>query len=113
MTSPTVVTAFAPGGVGNVGPGLDILGLAVAGLGDQVRAEWTGQPGVTILDPGHPDLPADSRRHTAGLAAHAVIATAGRGSHATAASRSRSARACRYAAVRVEARPPPWRGPWR
>jgi homoserine kinase len=62
-----------------VGPGLDILGLAVAGLGDQVRAEWTGQPGVTILDPGHPDLPADSRRHTAGLAAHAVIATAGRG----------------------------------
>ena len=43
-----VVTAFAPGGVGNVGPGLDILGLAVAGAGDAVRAEWTRAP-------GHPD----------------------------------------------------------
>ena len=28
------VTAFAPGSIGNVGPGLDILGLAVAGDGD-------------------------------------------------------------------------------
>jgi homoserine kinase len=27
-------TAFAPGSIGNVGPGLDVLGLAVAGAGD-------------------------------------------------------------------------------
>ena len=67
------VTAFAPGGVGNIGPGLDILGLAVAGQGDTVRAEWTEEPGVQIREPGHPDLPADAARHTAGLAARAVI----------------------------------------
>ena len=77
MTSPFAVTAFAPGGIGNVGPGLDILGLAAGGLGDEVRAEWTERPGITILDPGHRDLPSDANRHTAGLAAHAVVASAG------------------------------------
>jgi hypothetical protein len=41
--SPTAarVTAFAPGSIGNVGPGLDILGLAVAGAGDEVTAVRT------------------------------------------------------------------------
>lgn len=71
------VTAFAPGGVGNVGPGLDILGLALAGEGDTVRAEWTDEPGVHILDPGHEELPRDPGRHTSGLAARAVLHRAG------------------------------------
>ncbi len=71
------VTAFAPGGVGNIGPGLDILGLALSGPGDMVRAEWTEVPGIQILDPGHRDLPHDPARHTAGLAARAVIERAG------------------------------------
>ena len=34
-------TAFAPGGVGNIGPGLDILGLALSGPGDTVQADWS------------------------------------------------------------------------
>jgi len=67
------VVAYAPGGVGNIGPGLDILGLALAGVGDTVRAEWTDVPGIQILDPGHPDLPTDPARHTSGLAASAVM----------------------------------------
>jgi homoserine kinase len=67
------VTAFAPGGVGNVGPGLDILGLALEGAGDTVRAEWSDRPGLSILDPGHPELPRDAARHTAGLAAREVL----------------------------------------
>jgi len=71
------VTAFAPGGVGNVGPGLDILGLAVDGAGDAVRAEWTREPGVSVRDPGHPRLPRDPARHTSALAARAVLAAAG------------------------------------
>ncbi|MBA3318907.1 MAG: homoserine kinase [Gemmatimonadales bacterium] len=75
--SDDAVTAFAPGSVGNVGPGLDILGLAVAGEGDAVRAEWTAQPGIRILDPGHPELPREAERHTAGLAARAVLERAG------------------------------------
>ncbi|HYF38834.1 MAG TPA: homoserine kinase [Gemmatimonadales bacterium] len=70
------VTAYAPGGVGNVGPGLDILGLALAGAGDTVRAEMSDHPGIQILDAGHPDLPRDPDRHASGLAARAVLARA-------------------------------------
>jgi homoserine kinase len=73
------VTAFAPGSVGNVGPGLDILGLAVAGDGDAVRAEWLAEPGIRLLDPGHPELPREAERHTAGLAARGVLDRAGAG----------------------------------
>jgi homoserine kinase len=72
----TSVTAYAPGGVGNVGPGLDILGLALEGAGDTVRAEWSHGSGIQILDPGHPELPSDPERHAAGLAASAVLARA-------------------------------------
>jgi homoserine kinase len=77
MTTAASVTAFAPGGVGNVGPGLDILGLAVDGAGDAVRAEWTCEPGIRVRDPGHPSLPSDPGRHTAALAARAVLAATG------------------------------------
>lgn len=73
------VTAFAPGSIGNVGPGLDILGLAVAGDGDAVRAEWLDRPGLRMLDPGHPELPSEADRHTSGLAAGAVLRRAGEG----------------------------------
>ncbi|HEY7411476.1 MAG TPA: homoserine kinase [Vicinamibacteria bacterium] len=68
---------FAPGTIGNVGPGLDVLGLAVTGPGDAVVAEATETPGVTIRDPGHPTLPADAHRHTAGIAAAEVLRRAG------------------------------------
>jgi homoserine kinase len=78
--SDTPVTAFAPGSVGNVGPGLDILGLAVAGSGDAVRAEWLREPGLRMLEPGHPELPREAELHTAGLAARGVLARARRAS---------------------------------
>lgn len=71
------IAAYAPGGVGNIGPGLDILGLALAGAGDTVRAQWSDQPGVHILEPGHPELPTDASRHTSGLAAREVVQRAG------------------------------------
>lgn len=71
------VTAFAPGSIGNVGPGLDILGLAVAGDGDAVRAEWLSEPGIRMLEPGHPELPREVERHTAGLAARTVLRRVG------------------------------------
>src|SRR5215471_7319952 len=38
--------AFAPGRVGNIGPGLDILGCALTGDGDAVEARVEGKPGV-------------------------------------------------------------------
>lgn len=79
------LTVFAPGSVGNVGPGLDVLGLAVAGSGDWVTAELLDVRGIELRDPGHPDLPADPARHTAALAASAVLHRAG-GQHGLALS---------------------------
>lgn len=66
-------TAHAPGTIGNLGPGLDVLGAAVTGLSDSVTAEWCEQPGVVILDSGHPDLPTDTARNSAGVAALEVL----------------------------------------
>lgn len=73
----TLVRAFAPGSVGNVGPGLDIMGMALAGPGDVVIAERVATPGVVVLDAGHPDLPLEAGANTAALAAQAALRLAG------------------------------------
>ena len=65
--------ATTPGGIGNVGPGLDVLGCAIAGARDEVIAEWSDQPGVTVLEAGHPDLSTAPTRHTSAIAAAAVF----------------------------------------
>jgi len=67
------VEVSAPGSIGNLGPGLDVLGLAVEGARDSVRAERTSSPGVLIAESGHPDLPSDPRQHACGIAAAAVL----------------------------------------
>ncbi len=69
-------TAFAPGSVGNVGPGLDILGLAVAGRGDEVTLTRHDGHGIIVEVPGHPELPTDPLRHAAAIAASAVFSRA-------------------------------------
>ena len=56
-----------------MGPGLDIVGLAVEGPGDEVRAEWIEGSGVSILDPVIAELPREAERHASGLAALAVL----------------------------------------
>jgi homoserine kinase len=75
MTTATLVRAraFAPGSVGNLGPGLDILGLAVGGAGDEVLVERVDAEGVVVRDAGHPDLPTRADRNTAALAAAEVV----------------------------------------
>ena len=69
---------FAPGSIGNVGPGLDILGLALRGSGDAVTAERRRGRGIVVTDPGHPDLPTDPRRHSSAIAAQAALDRGGR-----------------------------------
>lgn len=73
------VCAEAPGGIGNFGPGLDVLGVAVAGLADRVWAVRDEEhSGVRIDRPGHSDLPRDATRHAAGIAAAEVLRVCGR-----------------------------------
>lgn len=73
----TQVRAFAPGSVGNIGPGLDIMGMALTGPGDTVEATRTGERGVVVLDAGHPDLPREAGANTAALAAQAALRLGG------------------------------------
>jgi homoserine kinase len=77
MSGAEFVTAFAPASIGNVGVGYDILGLAIAGVGDRVAARKTETGGVTIREVRgldgeiHPYLPADPDQNTASIAAKA------------------------------------------
>jgi homoserine kinase len=74
------VRVYAPGGIGNMGPALDILGCAVTGAGDVVDLAWAGEAHderVRIIDAGHPDLPREPTRHAAAIAVMAVLRYSG------------------------------------
>jgi len=68
-------TVFAPGTVGNVGPGFDVLGLAVGGIGDTVTVELHAGPdvieAVTGRDAGQ--IPRETMRNSAAIAARAFL----------------------------------------
>lgn len=72
------VTAFAPASIGNVGVGFDMLGLALAGVGDRVVARRVDEPGVRIAEvrgldgEPHPYLSTDTDHNTASIAAKAL-----------------------------------------
>jgi len=72
------VTAFAPASIGNVGVGFDMLGLALAGVGDRVSARKTDAPGISVADvrgldgEPHPYLSTDPDHNTASIAAQAL-----------------------------------------
>jgi homoserine kinase len=69
------VSVFAPGSVGNVGPGFDVLGLAVDGVGDTVVLELTdGDDEIVEVNGRDADaIPRDPRRNSAGIAARAML----------------------------------------
>lgn len=73
--SPFSATAYAPATVANLGPGFDVLGLALASPGDRVTVEHSSSPGVTLKAiTGHSDsLPLDPARNTACIAASYVL----------------------------------------
>ena len=74
------VTAFAPASIGNVGVGFDMLGLALAGVGDRVRAVRKASPGIDIdevrgLDGEiHPYLSTEPDQNTGSIASQSAWA---------------------------------------
>jgi homoserine kinase len=66
-----MVRAFAPGSIGNLGPGFDVLGLALQGVGDIVEARRKREPGVTItkITGSTNRLSRDVQKNTAGISA--------------------------------------------
>jgi len=71
------VTAFAPASISNVGAGFDAFGCAITGAGDTVHARLTSQPGVVVASSGHPSIPTEASRNTAGIAARETLRRAG------------------------------------
>lgn len=67
------VRASAPGGIGNIGPGLDVLGCAVDGPRDEVTVEWCDADGVVVRASGHAEIPREAARHSSALAAASVL----------------------------------------
>ena len=70
---------FAPATVANIGPGFDVLGLALSSPGDMLDAELSNAPGVEIVevtgDGGR--LSRDPMKNVAGRAAADVLRRAG------------------------------------
>lgn len=72
-------TVFAPASIGNVGPGFDVLGLAVEGVGDEVRLERASGPS-TIEDVTGVDaelIPRAPERNVVTVAAEAMLRALG------------------------------------
>lgn len=70
-----IVRAFAPASIGNLGPGFDVLGLAIQGFGDIVEAKRTGGRGVLIskITGVANHLSREAEKNTAGIAAWKAI----------------------------------------
>ncbi len=77
--APAQVTAFAPATVANLGPGFDVLGLALRGPGDTVTARLSPGDGVTMarIDGDEGALPTAAEENTAGVAAAETLRLAG------------------------------------
>ena len=72
------VKAFAPASIGNVGPGFDILGLAVECAGDIATVSESDTAGVSIeVLNGDPRIPTDPEKNVAAIAAREVMKAAG------------------------------------
>jgi homoserine kinase len=68
------VEIWAPASLSNLGPGFDVLGVALSGIGDLVRARKSGQFGISLtrVDPVG-CVPADQDRNTAVVAARRLL----------------------------------------
>jgi homoserine kinase len=79
------VSAFAPASIGNVGVGFDMLGLALADVGDRVVARRSDGDRVTVAEVRgrdgeiHPYLSTNAAENTASIAAQALWDAHGNG----------------------------------
>lgn len=73
------IKIFAPGTVANLGPGFDVLGLALEHPGDTVIVRRTDDPGVRIasIEGDGGVLSHDAGKNTAGIAATETLRRAG------------------------------------
>jgi len=75
----TGIKVFAPASVSNLGCGFDLLGFAINGPGDEIKAKFCDEPGIHItkITKGK-TLPREPEKNTAGVAAMAVLEKLGK-----------------------------------
>lgn len=76
----SVIRAYAPGSIANLGCGFDVFGLALESPGDEVEAALRDGPGVVIeeIEGDGGRLPREADSNTAGVAVRALLAHLGR-----------------------------------
>ena len=68
------VKAYAPASISNIGPGFDVLGLAIDKPGDVAIAQRTPQPGLSFILRGKSDgIPSDARTNVAAYVARLLL----------------------------------------
>jgi len=72
----THVRVFAPGGIGNIGPGLDISVARSRDPATLLMLNASMIPAYTFSTPATPELPSDPARHTSAIAAAEVLRVA-------------------------------------
>jgi len=65
---------FAPATIANVSCGFDVLGLALDNVGDEMIIKKVAKKGVTITKISGQDLPLETHKNVAGVAALALLA---------------------------------------
>lgn len=91
------VRVFVPATIGNVGPGFDVLGLAIDGLGDEISVDLIDGHQIVIREITGRDaeaIPTDPAANSASIAARAILRHAGRIDQGLAISIHRSLPAC-------------------
>ena len=63
------IKVFSPATIGNIGPGFDVLGLAVRNLGDTIEAKPLPRGQIRVVVHSAVPLSADPKKNTAALAA--------------------------------------------
>ncbi len=73
------ITVFAPATVANVGPGFDIFGFALEGIGDTISISETDTGEISITGGKHCEsIPVDPKLNVAGVAVQAMFDEAGK-----------------------------------
>lgn len=71
-------SVFVPGSIGNVGPGFDVLGLAIEGAGDRVSIELAGAKwSVSVGGRDAERVPSDPTKNVAAIAARHYLEAKG------------------------------------
>jgi homoserine kinase len=71
------IEVFSPASIANLGPGFDVFGIALDGLGDSLRVELVPEPGIKVIVKGQEagNIPTDPGSNSAGAVLQHALET--------------------------------------